>query len=346
MGFFKSQMWKVLEWTDDSSDTIVYRFPMNGQEIMSGSQLTVRESQVAVFVNQGKVADVFQPGRYKLTTANLPILSGIGSVFYQGESRFKAELYFVNTKQFVDRKWGTSNPVAMRDRDFGVIRIRAFGNYAFRVVDAKMFMTEVFGTRGQFSIDDIEGNFKNILVSQMTDTIAESKISALDMAMNYQEFGDMVMENARKKFNTLGLDITDFNIVNISFPESVEKALDERTSLGILSDQMGTYTQKKTADAIADAAKTQGATSSIIGMGLGGMVNGFMANQQQPVNQPQQQAKSADEKFCPECGARVKATAKFCPECGTKLAVANVCPKCGATLTAGAKFCPECGERI
>lgn len=137
MGWFRKQMWKVLEWKDESSDTLVYRFPMNDQEIMSGSQLTVRESQVAIFVHLGQIADVFLPGKYKLTTRNLPILSGIGSIWYQGESRFKAELYFVNTKQFVDQKWGTTNPIALRDKDFGMVRIRAHGVYGFRVNDAR-----------------------------------------------------------------------------------------------------------------------------------------------------------------------------------------------------------------
>ena len=256
MGWFKSQMWKVLEWKDDTKDTMAYRFDMQGKEIMSGSQLTVRESQVAVFVHQGKIADVFGPGQHKLTTKNLPILSGIGSIWYQGESRFKAELYFVNTKQFVDCKWGTNNPVAMRDKEFGMIRIRAFGNYSFRVSDAAVFLREIFGSNGRYKVQDIEGNVKNLLVSQMSDTIAESGISALDMAMNYQEFGNMIRDNAQVKLAQMGLVLTDFNVINISFPETVEKAIDERTSLGILSDQMGVYTQKKAADALGDAAKT------------------------------------------------------------------------------------------
>ena len=318
MGWFKSQMWKVLEWKDDTKDTMVYRFDMQGKEIMSGSQLTVRESQVAVFVHQGKVADVFGPGQHKLTTKNLPILSGIGSIWYQGESRFKAELYFVNTKQFVDCKWGTNNPVPMRDKEFGMIRIRAFGNYAFRVTDAAAFLREIFGSNGRYKVQDIEGNVKNLLVSQMSDTIAESGISALDMAMNYQEFGNMIRDNAQVKLSAMGLTLTDFNIVNISFPETVEKAIDERTSLGILADQIGTYTQKKAADALGDAAKNPGSAGAFMGMGVGfnagqmaGAAFGTAANQQKPA--------TGKGKFCPECGASVSPTAKFCSECGQKL---------------------------
>lgn len=344
MGFLRSQMWKVLEWKDDSSNTLVYRFPMDGKEIMSGSQLTVRESQVAVFVHLGKIADVFTPGKYKLTTSNLPILSGLGSVFYQGESRFKAELYFINTKQFLDRKWGTTSPVAMRDNEFGMIRIRAYGNYAFRVVDATTFMREVVGTRGLVRLPDIEGALSQLLVSQMSDTIAESKISALDMSMNYQEFGNMVLVNSRTKFAALGLDITDFTVVNVNFPETVEKAIDERTSLGILSDQMGVYTQKKAADALGDAARNQGAAGTVIGMGLGSFVNGAMSG---AVTSPQMQPQQGKGKFCSECGSPVVANAKFCPNCGASLAQAgNVCPHCGKTIPAGVKFCPECGGKV
>ena len=345
MGWFKSQMWKVLEWKDDTKDTMVYRFDMQGKEIMSGSQLTVRESQVGIFVHQGKIADVFGPGQHKLTTRNLPILSGIGSIWYQGESRFKAELYFVNTKQFVDCKWGTNNPVAMRDKEFGMIRIRAFGNYAFRVTDAPAFLREIFGSNGRYKVQDIEGNIKNILVSQMSDTIAESGISALDMAMNYQEFGNMIRDNAQEKLSTMGLTLTDFNVINISFPETVEKAIDERSSLGILADQMDTYTQKKAADALGDAAKNPGSAGAFMGMGMG-LGAGGMVGSAFGAAASKKHAAQKGSKFCPECGASVSPTAKFCPECGKKLSSGNVCPACGAAVAAGSKFCPECGEKL
>lgn len=320
MGFLKSQMWTVLEWKDDSTDTIVYRFPMDGKEIMSGSQLTVRESQMAIFMHLGKIADVFGPGKYKLDTKNLPILSGIGSIWYKGESRFKAELYFVNTKQFLNRKWGTSAPVAMRDAEFGMIRIRAFGNYAFRVTNGVKFMKEVFGTRGLVKLSEIEGALQNMLVSQMSDTIAESHITALDMAQNYNEFGELMLSRAQAKFDDWGLTLTEFNVINISFPEAVEKAIDERTSLGILSDHMGVYTQKKAADALGDAAKNQGTTGTIVGMGMGAMMNSMMTGAATTSATPAAPKKtSGGAKFCSECGSPVKEGAKFCSECGTKL---------------------------
>ncbi|MCM1042852.1 MAG: SPFH domain-containing protein [Corallococcus sp.] len=349
MGFFKSQMWKVLEWKDDTKDTIVYRFPMNGQEIMSGSQLTVRESQVAIFVHMGQIADVFMPGKYKLTTKNLPILSGIGSIWYQGESRFKAELYFVNTKQFVDLKWGTTNPVAMRDKEFGVIRIKAHGIYGFRVNEPTTFLKEVFGTNGLYKVDDLSGNLKSLLVSQMSDTIAESKISALDMACNYEEFGGMVMNNARVKFNALGLDITNFTIMNISFPEVVEKALDERTTLGIFADKMGTYTQKKAADALGDAAKNPGMAGAFVGMNLGGMAGGTVGTAFSNIanaKDAEETPKQGKRKHCSECGAELSPTAKFCAECGARQEVVCLCPECNAQVKPTSKFCPECGTKL
>ncbi len=343
MGWFKSQMWKVLEWNDDTKNTMVYRFDMQGKEIMSGSQLTVRESQAAVFVHQGKFADVFGPGQYKLETKNLPILSGLGAILYQGKSPFKAELFFVNTKQFVDLKWGTNNPVTMRDKEFGMVRIRAFGNYSFRVSDPTVFLREVSGTNGSYSVADIESNLKNVLVSQMSDTIAESGISALDMAMNYQEFANMIRDNAQPKMLAMGLVLTDFNIGNINFPEAIEKAIDERTSLGILGNSLDAYTRKKAADALGDAAKNTGSAGTFMGIGLGAQAGGVIGSAFATANRGSQ---SNGGKFCPECGASVNAGAKFCPECGKKLGGNSVCPHCGKPISGNPKFCPECGEKI
>ncbi len=348
MGIFKGQMWKVLDWEDSTRDTMVYKFPMGGKEIMSGSQLTVRESQVAIFVHLGKLADVFGPGKYKLTTANLPILSGLGSIFYQGESRFKAELYFINTKQFLDQPWGTMQPVTIRDKDFGMVRIKAFGNYSFKVVDATVFMREVFGTTDKYKVSDIANYLQGILVSVMTDTIAESQIAVLDMAANMMEFGDMVKGNAMRKLETLGLQLTDYNIININMPENVEKALDERTSLGILGDKMGTYTQKKAADALGDMAKNPGTAGTFMGIGMagqmGGTMNGVFGNIANAQDAPSTTA-PAKGKFCAECGAQLSATAKFCAECGAKQSAGSGCVHCGADIKAGTKFCPECGGK-
>ena len=197
MGIFKdlvtSQLIDVIEWTDDSQNTMVYKYDMNGKEIMMGAQLTVRESQAAIFVNEGKLADVFQPGRYELSTQNMPILTKLKAWKFGFNSPFKSDVYFINTKQFLDRKWGTANPVMMRDADFGMIRIRAFGSFAFRVKEPETFMKECFGTSSLFTVEGVEGQLKSMVVSGLSDAIAQSKIPALDIAANYSGLSQYCM---------------------------------------------------------------------------------------------------------------------------------------------------------
>lgn len=340
---FKDQMWQVIEWTDDSANTIVYRFPHAGKGIISGTQLTVRPSQVAIFVVRGQIADIFQPGKHKLDSKNLPILAGMGALFFRDKKwPNQADLYYVNTKQFVNQKWGTPRPLVMQDKTFGIIRVGAFGSYAFKVSDAGRFMTELFGTNTSFKVEDINTYLKSMLVSCVTDTIAESKVSALEIYANLQEFGTMCENNVTAKFRDLGLTATNFVIESISFPEQVEKAMDERASLGILSDQMGTYTQKKAADALGDAARNPGMAGTMMGIGIGQQTGAVMGGVMGAVNQNEPKE---DVKFCPDCGAKMPAASKFCPECGKKFASKGVCSKCGAKVAPGAKFCPDCGAK-
>ncbi|HRX14001.1 MAG TPA: SPFH domain-containing protein [Eubacteriales bacterium] len=347
---FRDQMWQVIEWKDDSSNLLAYRFPHSGKEIISGSSLTVRESQVAIFVHLGKIADVFGPGKYKLETKNLPLLSGLGAIFYQNkQSRFKAEVYFVNTKQFTNQKWGTSSPITLRDKDFGVIRIKAFGTYSFKVSDAKILMQELLGTKSSFTVDDINAYLKSMLISTITDTIAESKVGALELSANLQEFNDMCVANVGQKFISIGLEIVNFVIENVSFPESVEKAIDERSALGILSDKMGTYTQKKAADALGDAARNSGgAAGMFVGMGMGQNAGSALGGAFSNISNAEDEKEKVEEdmKFCSECGAKMRVTAKFCPECGAKVSGKDACPKCGAVVKKGSKFCPDCGTKL
>ena len=247
----------VIEWTDSTNNTIVHKYDMNGKEIMMGAQLTVRESQVAIFVNEGKLADVFQPGRYELSTANMPVMTALKAWKFGFNSPFKSDVYFVNTKQFLDCKWGTTNPVMMRDAEFGMIRLRAFGAYSFRVADPEVFLREVFGTSSEYTVQDVEGQLKRTLVSGLSDAIAESKLPALDLAANYDEIGDYALKTINPRIEKLGLTLASFVIENISLPEEVEKTMDKRTSMGVLGD-MNRYTQYQAAEAMREAANNPG----------------------------------------------------------------------------------------
>ncbi|MBE5782970.1 MAG: hypothetical protein E7329_06610 [Clostridiales bacterium] len=322
---FTNQLIDVIEWKDNSQDTMVYRYDRNGKEIMMGAQLTVRESQVAVMVNEGRIADVFQPGRYELSTQNMPIMTALQSWKFGFNSPFKAEVYFINTRQFLDQKWGTSNPVMMRDAEFGMIRLRAFGIYSFRVADPVAFLKEVFGTAAYMTVDGVTGQIKRTLVSGLSDAIAQSKIPALDLAANYDELSQYALQALAPRIAPLGLKLESFLIENISLPEEVEKAMDRRTSMGVVGD-LNRYTQFQAAEAMREAANNQGGTAGMgAGFGAGAMMaqamqSAQMMNQQPQMQQqaPQAAAPQGDTKFCCECGQKIPRSAKFCPECGSK----------------------------
>ncbi|MBQ8312636.1 MAG: SPFH domain-containing protein [Clostridia bacterium] len=352
MGIFdilKGQLIDVIEWTDSSNDTMVYKYDMNGKEIMMGAQLTVRESQVAIFVNEGQLADVFQPGRYELSTSNMPIMTALKAWKFGFNSPFKSDVYFINTKQFLDLKWGTSNPVMMRDSEFGMIRLRAFGIYSFRVTDPEAFLKEVFGTSSLFTVDGVEGQIKRTLVSGLSDAIAESKIPALDLAANYDELANYAIQAINPKIAPLGLGLTSFVIENISLPEEVEKSMDKRTSMGVLGD-LNKYTQYQAAEAMREAANNPGGVAGMgVGMGAGvSMGQMFAQAMAQPQQQaaPVQQAPAQGGAFCTGCGQQMIPGAKFCPNCGQKQEAANACPGCGNAVQPGAKFCANCGQKL
>ena len=264
----KGEFIDVIEWTDDSRDTLVWRFERYNHEIKYGAKLTVRPSQVAVFVNEGQVADVFAPGMYTLETQNMPILSTLKGWKYGFQSPFKAEVYFVNTRRFTDLKWGTKNPVMLRDAEFGPIRLRAFGTYSMRVVDAKKLIAEVAGTDAHFTTDEISEQLRNLLVTRFSDLLAEARIPALDLAANYNEFGQLLETRVRDEFAVYGLEVLQLLTENISFPPEVEQALDKRTSMGILGD-LNRYSQYQSAEAMRAAAENPGAAGAGMGMGLG-----------------------------------------------------------------------------
>jgi membrane protease subunit (stomatin/prohibitin family) len=341
------QFIEVIEWLDNTGDTIVYRYPVQGQEIKNGAQLIVRESQAAVFVHEGQVADVFGPGRYTIDGGNTPILTKLGAWKYGFDSPFKSEVYFVNTKQFTDMKWGTSNPIMLRDQDFGIVRLRAFGAYSLRVADPAEFIKEIAGTNAQFQTEDIDGQLKRAIVTEFTDALGELKIPALDLAAQYKEMGDAIRGKINEEFKTWGLEVTKFFIENISVPPEVEAALDKRASMGALGDAQR-YMQFQAADALRDAAQNEGGGAGLgAGLGAGFAVGGQMANvfgQQQQGQQGGGGGAQAATVPCPNCGKPNAPGAKFCAECGGKMEVAQVpCVKCGAKLREGAKFCSECG---
>ncbi|MBE7076660.1 MAG: SPFH domain-containing protein [Clostridiales bacterium] len=344
MGFFGKQLLDVIEWKDVSNDVMVYRyFTDKREEIMNSSTLIVRESQVAIFVHKGEVADVFGPGTYKLATENIPFLTKMLSLPTGGNSRIKAEIYFVNTKRFMGLKWGTQNPIMMRDVDFGNIRLRGYGTFAIKVNDPVAFMRECFGTNAVYRVGDIVDQYKSTLVQLLTDAIGESKLSALDLAAHYKDISKIVEKHAKEEFGPLGLQVTRFVIENLSLPEDVEKMLDERTKLGVIADKMGTYTQFKAANAMGDAANNPNG-SNMAGLGIGvsaGMHVGEM------FNESVRSAKDSKRQVvinCAKCGASIPGKSKFCPECGATQALS--CPKCGEPIRKNSKFCSSCGEKL
>ena len=322
MGIFSKltgQFIDVIEWTDATSDTMVYRFNKEGNEIMMGAQLIVRESQVAVMVNEGQLADVFGPGSYTLSTQNMPILTMLKSWKYGFNSPFKAEVYFVNTKQFLNQRWGTSNPVMMRDNEFGMVRLRAHGIYSFSVSDPVVFLKQVFGTNAYFAVSGVTEHLKRTIASSLSDIVAQSKIPALDLAANYDELGQYALGVLNPKFMPLGLKMDSFVIENISLPEEVEKAMDRRTSMGVVGD-LNKYTQYQAAEAIRDAAQNQNGAAGL-GAGFGAAAVFSQAMQQStqvPAAPAPAPVPAGETKFCTECGSRIPRDAKFCPECGAK----------------------------
>jgi len=281
--FIRGQFIDVIEWTDDSRDTLVWRFERYGNEIKYGAKLTVRESQVAVFVHEGQLADVFGPGLYMLETNNMPVMTSLQHWDHLFNSPFKSEIYFVNTRRFAGLKWGTQNPVMLRDPEFGPTRVRAFGSYAIRVKDAAVFMKEIVGTDGHFTQSEISGQIRNIVVQKFARAVAASGIPVLDMAANTRELSGIITEAIAPTLAEYGLEMPEFYIENISLPPEVEQALDRRTSMGIVGD-LNRYTQFATAEAMRTAA--QGGDSGMgaglgagMGMGVGMAMAGQMAAQ-------------------------------------------------------------------
>jgi membrane protease subunit (stomatin/prohibitin family) len=265
MDFIKKQFIDVLQWTEDADGTLAWRFPMQDMEIQNGASLTVRDSQLALFVNEGTVADVFGPGRYTLNTQTLPLLTNLKNWDKLFDSPFKSDVYFFSTRHQLDQKWGTPNPITIRDKEFGIIRMRAFGIYSYHLADAKTFYQKISGTREAYGRDELEGQLRNTMVAGMTDLFGESGVPFIDMAANQDEFGKALLAKMAPMFAAYGLALDSLVVQNISLPEELQKILDQKIGMNMIGD-LQRYTQYQVANSIPDAAKNEG---GLAGMGVG-----------------------------------------------------------------------------
>ncbi len=293
MGIFSGishELIDIIEWTDDSSDVLLWRFPRWQNEIKNGAKLVVRQAQVAVFVNEGKIADVFQSGTYTLTTENIPILTTLRGWKYGFNSPFKAEVYFVNTKQYTDQKWGTKNPIMLNDDKFGMVELRAFGTYAFRVSDAKKFMEEIVGTNSSFTTEDIEGQLRSLMVTNLTSAVAKSNLGVEKFSANLDEFSAFAKEKVDPTFTEYGLTLTKLLVENVSMPPELQKEIFQYSRLNKID--MSKLAQMNVANSIETAAANQGGLAGAgMGIGVGFGMGNMMANTMgQSMNQMQQQA--------------------------------------------------------
>ncbi len=269
MDFIKKQFIDILQWTEEGDGTLAWRFPMEGMEIQTGATLVVRESQMALFVNEGQVADVFGPGTYKLSTQTLPVLTYLKNWDKLFQSPFKSDVYFFSTRQQIDQKWGTPQPITIRDKDFGAVRLRAFGNYAYRVADPKLLHTEISGTRASYTAADLDGQLRGLVLQNISNAIASSGVAFLDLAANQLMFADALRKELAPAFEKLGLKLEAMTVQNLSLPEELQKVLDQKIGMGMVGGDMGRFMQYQTAQAIPKLAEG-------VGQGGGGVVGDAM----------------------------------------------------------------------
>lgn len=377
--FIKGQFIEVIEWLDDTG-SMVYRFPAYDNAIKMGAKLVVRESQAAVFVNEGQVADVFGPGTYTLTTQNMPVMTTLKSWKYGFNSPFKADVYFVSTANFANLKWGTANPIIMRDAEFGVVRVRGFGSYSVRVQDPGLFLRSQIGTRSEFSIEELSGFFKSMLITGITDVLGEANIPVAYLAASYEELSEKAMDRVQPGFEAMGLTLTLLLIENLSLPDEVEKMIDRRASMGVLGD-MDRYMKFQTAEAIREASSNPNGGAAGTGAGFGaGMamaqMMGEMMNRRtendpaapagrgpatagtgsisrtEGAGGPDRRAEGPAAGAGPGGGTSGTAAAAGgeaavpCGQCGTALLPSQkFCPECG-TPRPQKRFCSQCGEAL
>ncbi|OLD83470.1 MAG: hypothetical protein AUF67_00850 [Acidobacteria bacterium 13_1_20CM_58_21] len=320
--FITKQFIDVIEWVEPEEGILAYRYPMQDREIQNGGKLTVRDSQAAIFVNEGKVADIFGPGLYTLTTATLPILTYLRNWDKAFKSPFKSDVYFFSARIQTDQHWGTQNPISIRDKEFGAIRLRGFGIYSYHLSDAKSFYSKISGTRDLYRVADLEGQLRNTIIAKMTDAFAASQVPFLDMAANQGALAEKISETLKPAFTEYGLTLDTLVVENLSLPDELQKVLDQRISMNMLGD-MGKYTQYQVAQSIPIAAANEGGGAVGIGAGLGAgvamgqaMMEAVKKSTSAPSGGAAPGTPTAETKFCSECGKPIPRSAKFCPECG------------------------------
>ena len=310
--FLGKQFIDVIQWNEPEDGILAYRYPMQDMEIQNGGQLTVRESQLAAFVNEGKIADVFGPGLHTLNTRNLPLLTDLMNWDKEFESPFKSDVYFFSTRLQIDQKWGSSTPITIRDKEFGAVRLRGYGIYSYRITDPRTFFAKVTGTRNSYYVSELEGQLRETIVARMTDIFANSDVSFLDMAANQAALGQKIADLMKPTFAALGLELDQFVLESISLPEELQKVIDQRIGVSMAGD-LGKFTQFEAAESFEEAASNPGGTAGIgVGLGAGAAMAQTMMAQAKPLAT----ATAAGAKFCIECGKSIPAQAKFCAECG------------------------------
>jgi membrane protease subunit (stomatin/prohibitin family) len=330
--FLSKQFIRVIQWNENEDGVLAFRYPMRDMEIENSGQLTVRETQMAVFINEGRIADVFGPGLHTLNTRNLPILTDLMNWSKDFESPFKSDVYFFSTRLQMDQKWGTATPVTIRDQEFGAVRLRAYGTYTYRIADPRMFFTNVSGTRDCYYVADLEDQLRAMIVERMAGAFAGSKVPFLDMAQNQAALATQIADAAKPGFAALGLEVNQFVVESVSLPDELQKVMDQRIGMGMAGD-VGRLTQFEAAESLEEAAQNPGGSAGMgVGLGAGmAMAQAFLRQPGQstapapvhPPNQPEPDPEFGVQhphvNFCIDCGAALPQGAKFCPGCGTQL---------------------------
>jgi len=314
--FFAKQFIDVIQWNEPEDGMLAYRYPMLDMEIQNGGQLTVRESQVAVFIDEGRIADVFGPGLHTLNTRNLPLLTDLKNWDKAFESPFKSDVYFFSTRLQIDQKWGTASPITIRDKEFGAIRLRAYGIYSWRISDPRKFFTQVSGTRDVYFASELEGQLRETIVAAMTDIFANSDVSFLDMASHQAQLGKLIAESIAPGFAALGLELSQFVVENVSLPDELQQIMDRRIGVNMAGD-LNRYTQFAGAQALETAAANPAGTAGLgVGFGAGAAIAQTLS---QTMSRTASAPAATEAKFCSSCGHENPAGARFCPNCGRGL---------------------------